>query len=75
MNLWELVGIWLKGRLKVHPHALKGAPGEHDEAAAADHVNGVVGALIDAQVAAHSGTGLGDFPNPEPQPPNPETGN
>ena len=52
MDLGTLVGQWLKARLHVKPHQLKGAPGVHDETAAADHVNTVIGALIDSHVAA-----------------------
>ena len=46
--MFKLFTDWLKARLHVKPGQLKNVPGVHDAAAAAEHINGVIGAAIDA---------------------------
>lgn len=63
MDFLALLGGWLKGQLKIQAHQLKGAPGVHDPEAAAEHVNAIVGGLIDTHISAHS-NGAGEAAGP-----------
>ncbi|HXJ40738.1 MAG TPA: hypothetical protein VNH18_15765 [Bryobacteraceae bacterium] len=51
MNFLQLFASWLKARLHIKPTQLKGAPGVHDPAAAAQHVNSAVSGLVDTAAA------------------------
>ena len=55
MNPFAAIVTWFKRAVHIKAATLKGAPGVHagQEQAAADHINQVVGGLIDAEAKKH----------------------
>jgi hypothetical protein len=59
MNIFSFLSDYLKGRLKIQPHQLKGAPGvktDADAEQAAAAANALIGAKVDEIAAEHGHT-------------------
>jgi hypothetical protein len=59
MNIFSFLSDYLKGRLKIQPHQLKGAPNvktDADAEKAAELANALIAAKIDEVAAEHGHT-------------------